>query len=76
MTAGPPARADRVAVGMIWYAGSSVFFAGMGICSKLLGAQGYPVWEITFFRAIVIMAFALAMIVSQGAPPLTSLLVQ
>jgi drug/metabolite transporter (DMT)-like permease len=50
----------------MWYATSSVFFAGMGICSKLLGEEGYPVWEITFFRAVVVLTFSLAVLVSQG----------
>ena len=51
---------------MIWYGASSFFFAAMGICTKLLGQYHYPVWEITFFRAIIILACCLSMLVSAG----------
>jgi hypothetical protein len=57
---------DNVSAGMMWYLTSSFFFTGMGICSKLLGQHGYLVWEITFFRAVVIMACSLTMLISQG----------
>jgi hypothetical protein len=67
--AAPQARHENVLRGMLWYGASSFFFAGMGICSKLLGGFGYPVWEITFFRAIVITCFALSAIISSGTPP-------
>ena len=66
--AAPSGRKDRVALGMLWYAASSFFFAGMGICSKLLGHEGYVVWEITLFRAVIIMTFSLSVLFSQGAP--------
>jgi drug/metabolite transporter (DMT)-like permease len=63
----PQARTDNVAIGMLWYGVSSFFFAAMGICTKLLGQYHYPVWEITLFRAIIILGCCLSVLVSAGA---------
>jgi hypothetical protein len=58
--------ADDVCSGMIWYMCSSFFFAAMGVCSKALGNMGYPVWEITFFRSIIITCLSVSAITSAG----------
>ena len=66
---GPPhAPADNLALGMLWYACSSFFFAGMGACSKALGSAGYVVWQITFVRAVIIMSCCLWVLIRDGAP--------
>lgn len=67
----PAVPPDRVALGMMWYALSSVFFSGMGICAKQLGRLGYPVWEITLFRAILILSCSLSVLFHAGALPAT-----
>lgn len=64
----PQAPPDDMRAGMLWYFSSSFFFAGMGICSKFLGNWGYPVFEITFFRSIIIACFSLSALSSAGAP--------
>ena len=63
----PAARKDNTALGMLWYAISSFFFAGMGACSKALGHEGFPVWEITLVRAVIIMAICLWLLYRDGA---------
>lgn len=65
---------DTTWVGLLWYATSSFFFTGMGICVKLLGDMDYPVYEITFFRAIVITMFALTAVLRAGTPSASNLL--
>jgi hypothetical protein len=65
-----PLRRDNVGLGMLWYAASSIFFTGMGTCSKMLGQKGYPVWEITLWRAVVILSCCISVLVSDGALPL------
>ena len=52
---------------MLYYGCSSFFFAAMGICSKLLGQYHYPVWEITLFRAVIILGCCMSMLLSAGA---------
>eukprot|EP00892_Ulva_mutabilis_P006920 jgi/Ulvmu1/45/UM001_0048.1 len=68
-TAGADPPPDQVAQGMLCYAASSVFYAGMGTCSKLLQDEGYPVFELTFFRALVILAVSMSAILSTGGSP-------
>lgn len=66
----PPRAAapkDNVPLGMLYYGCSSFFFAAMGICSKMLGAYHYPVWEITLWRAVIILACCMSMLLSAGA---------
>jgi hypothetical protein len=52
--------------GLLWYAASSFFLSGMGASSKVLGAQGYNVWQITLFRPLVIAPLCLWAIFSSG----------
>ena len=58
---------EDVVVGMLYYAASSVFFASMAVCSKMLQNDGYPVWELLFYRALVILAVSMSSILSTGA---------
>jgi len=59
---------DEVVVGMLYYAASSVFFASMAVCSKMLQNDGYPVWELLFIRAIILFLFSLPALLATGAP--------
>lgn len=59
---------DQVVAGMLYYATSSVFVTGMGICSKMLENEGYPVWELLFIRAIILFLFSLPALLATGAP--------
>lgn len=63
----PPIASDNQALGMLWYACSSFFFAAMGACSKALGAAGYLVWQITLVRAVIIMSCCLWVLIRDGA---------
>lgn len=58
---------DQVAEGMLYYAASSVFYSAMGVCSKLLENDGYPVWELTLYRALVILTISTSAILTTGA---------
>jgi hypothetical protein len=58
---------DNQALGMLWYACSSFFFAAMGACSKSLGIAGYQVWQITLVRAVIIMSLCLWALNRDGA---------
>eukprot|EP00892_Ulva_mutabilis_P007476 jgi/Ulvmu1/50/UM001_0053.1 len=58
-----------VVAGMLYYASSSIFFAGMGVTSKILQDAGYPVWELLFFRALVILTVSMSAILSAGENP-------
>jgi hypothetical protein len=62
----PQTAPDNIPLGMLWYGTSSFFFAGMGICSKLLGHYHYPVWEITLVRAVVILSCCLSVLFRAG----------
>ena len=52
---------------MLYYAASSVFYSAMGVCSKLLENDGYPLWELTLYRALVILAVSASAILTTGA---------
>jgi hypothetical protein len=62
----PQTPPDDVKAGMLWYLTSSFFFAAVGVCSKFLGNWGYPVFEITFFRSVIIACFSLSALTSAG----------
>lgn len=65
----PQPPPDEVRVGMLWYLNASIFFVVMSISNKLLGGWGYPVFQMTLFRSMVMAIFCVSALTSAGMLP-------